>query len=231
MGSAFVISIPPFSVGTSSFTWRETTGVGKRKGVGGRLLRPMTLLGMGTRPLLEKAYIPFSFPDDFGKFIGEVNDAGMFRDNDASVNHQIELSAKPFFNLSRIAIKRFIRSIDAGADNGMSQFFDQGETDLIVWDSNPNGVLLGHSDLGNEFGGLQDKRIRPRKQFLHHLISIIGHIGISANVLQISTDETEGFLPLHLFQTINLSNRLLLKEVTPDAVNRVRGIADDPSLL
>jgi hypothetical protein len=38
---------------------------------------------------LEKADVSFSFPNDFRKVIGEVNDAGMLRDDDASIDNKV----------------------------------------------------------------------------------------------------------------------------------------------
>ena len=39
--------------------------------------------------LFEKAHIPFPFSNDFGKLIGEVNDAGMFGDDHSSIDDKI----------------------------------------------------------------------------------------------------------------------------------------------
>jgi hypothetical protein len=55
-------------------------------------------------PLLEKAYLPFSFSNHFGEIIGEVNDAGMFGDNDPSINDKVQLFSKAFFDLGGIIV-------------------------------------------------------------------------------------------------------------------------------
>ena len=83
----------------------KTTGVGKSKVVGGRLFRPILSSPFLCPPLLlEKADIPFSFSNDFGNIIREVNDAGMLGHDHPSINDKIELFSKALFDLGGIII-------------------------------------------------------------------------------------------------------------------------------
>ena len=53
---------------------RRTMGTAKKKNIWG---------------LLEKAHFPFSDSNHFGRFFGEVNDAGVFSHDHPSVDHKI----------------------------------------------------------------------------------------------------------------------------------------------
>ena len=73
----------------SSTQVTRTTGVGKSKGVGGRLFRPIFPPLLRHSRLLEKAYVPFSFSNHFGRITGEVNDARMLGNDHPSINDKI----------------------------------------------------------------------------------------------------------------------------------------------
>src|SRR4030043_1973088 len=130
-----------------------------------------------------------------------------------------------------LVVKAFVWLIDAGADDRMPHFLYKAETDLIVRDANANGILLCHGDFRDKFGCGQSKGIGSWKQPFHHLVGIIGNMGIAADVLQVGADETERFLPLHLLQSMNLPDRFLVDEITTQTIDSVRGVPDDPSLF
>ncbi len=118
----------------------------------------------------------------------------MLSDDHPPIDDQIQLLAKALFDLGRVIVETFIRSVDAGANDGVPEFLDEGQADLIMRDSNPYRVLFGQGNLRDKFRCLENKGIGTWKKALHDLVRLVRYIGILADVFQVRTYETEGFI-------------------------------------
>jgi len=154
----------------------------------------------------------------------------MFSDDHPPIDDQIKLLAKALLDLGRVIVEAFIRSVDAGANDGVSEFLDEGQADLIMRDPNPDRILFGQGNLGDKFRRLENKGIGTWKEALHDLVRLVRHMGILADVFQIRANETEGLIFLGFLQSMDLPDCLRIEQIATHPINGVRGVSDHRSL-
>ena len=125
--------------------------------------------------------------------IRKVYNTGVLCHDGSSIDYQIEGLAEHLVDLLRVAIEAFVRLCNAGGDDGMIQCSHEGEGDSIIGDPDPDGLLIGEHDLGDQFGGLQDKGIGPWYECFHDPVGVIRDMGILADVLEVRADDAETF--------------------------------------
>jgi hypothetical protein len=163
-------------------------------------------------------------------FIGKINDTRVFRHYDTAIDHHVQLSAKHLIDLLRVIIEALIGFGDAGGNDRTAQFFHQGKGYCIVRNPDPHGLLVRQHNLGDQFGGLEDKGVRSRYKCLHGSVSIIGNIGVLTDIFQVCADDAQSFVLGKPFQTVDPFNGIFLVKIAPEAIDGIGGIGNDPSL-
>ena len=162
--------------------------------------------------------------------IGKIDDTRVFRHYNSAIDHHVQLSTKHLINLLRVIIEALIGFGDAGGDDRTAQFFHQGKGNSIVRNPYPHGLLVRQHNLGDQFGGLQDKGVRSGYKCLHGSVSIIGNIGVLTDIFQVCADDAQSFVLGEPFQTVDPFHGIFLVEIAAEAVDGIGGIGNDPSL-
>jgi hypothetical protein len=155
----------------------------------------------------------------------------VLRHYDSAIDHHIQLSAKHLIDLFWVIIEAFVGLGDTGGNDGMPQLPHEGKGDCIVRNPDPHGLLVCQHDLGDQFGGLQNKGIGSGYEGLHGSVGVIGDIGVIADIFQICADDAQSFGLDMPFQMVDLFNGIFLVKIAPEAIDGIGGIGNNPSLL
>ncbi len=117
----------------------------------------------------------------------------------------------------------------AGTEYGVTEFSDDGQADGMIRHPNAGSLAFGQHNFRYQSGSFQDKGIRSGKQPLHGFVSIIGDLGVLADVLEIRTNKAEGLVLGSPFELINAFDGFLVENIAANAVKSVSWIGDDTS--
>ena len=97
----------------------------------------------------------------------------------------------------------------------------------MIRDANAGCFPFGQHYPGNQFRTIQYKCIGPWKKSFHGSVGVVGNLGIKADMFQIGTNETEGFVFMALFDLINAFNRLFIHDITTNPIERIGWVGND----
>jgi hypothetical protein len=150
---------------------------------------------------------------------------------DAAIYHHVQLFSKHLIDLLRVIIEALIRLGDTRCNNRVFQFPYQGKGDCVVRDPDPHGLLVRQHDLGDQLCGLEDKGVRAGDESLHGPIGVIRDIGVVADIFQVCADDAQSFVLGMPFQMVDPFDGIFLVKITPEPIDGIGGIGDNPSIL
>jgi hypothetical protein len=117
---------------------------------------------------------------------------------------------------------------NARAQNGVAEFSYDGEGDLAVGDTHPNGLPFRNEDFRQLFHlcRREEKGIGTGDQMLHDLERSVTYPRVLADVCQIGTDETEWLIGSLTFDEMDPLDGVLVLNAAPQPIHCVGGIDD-----
>lgn len=101
----------------------------------------------------------------------------------------------------------------------------------MIGNADADGFLLGQHDLGHHFAAGEDESIGPRKIFAHHPVGGIADMAIAADVGQRGAHKAERLILGPSFYLMYPFHSLLIENIAPNAVHRIRWIADNAAMV